>query len=685
MKIHENIKLKPGNRSILVPIVLLVFSLVLLAVNTVVVQQQGSSYQTILRSASNLETLSQKLASSSLQAVSGTSDDFDRVHEYRDKIDSKVTYLTNSNTFPLFASKSPAIDELTIVWEQLRAHTETVLGNEKTVISYGESIAQLQTMFEQLRTMSIDIAEKLIDVGGNSRQVTVAHQQILLTERTLSAIYELASNHQRSTDGIDASIKQLSLNRQAMQSGDITRGIRAINSSSIVKLLKKISAVQGEIQQVIPSIKQSTPLMNSVTNANNNISTDAELLLTYSSSIVKYIDEHEGESLILPGIGYFFAFISLASIIWIGLIVYRETRHQIAHTKEENLHNQTAILTLLDELGNLADGDLTTYVTVTEDFTGAIADSINYTIDQLRILVSSINATSVRVSGSAESTQGTASVLAKASLQQAKEIADASSAVHEMVNSIKQVSRNASESSTTAEQFLNIANTGADVVDNTLRGMDTIREQIQDTSKRIKRLSESSQEIGDIVSLIDDIADQTNILALNAAIQASMAGDAGRGFAVVADEVQRLAERSSAATKQIEALVKTIQSDTNEAGISMEKTTTEVVNGARLAKDAASALGDIEKVSNSLATLIDNISGESQQQLGSAENIAQTMNVIQEITTQTLDGSQATSKSIGNITSISAELRETVAGFRLPSSTQNSSHQNTPSEPKEIQ
>jgi twitching motility protein PilJ len=685
MNIHENIKLKPGNRSILAPIVLLVLSLVLLAANTVVVRQQDSSYQTILRSASNLESLSQKLASSSFQAVSGTSRNFDLVRKHRDDIDSKVTYLTNNDTFPIFSSKSPAVDELAIVWEQIRANTETVLGNEKTITSYGESTAQLQALFEQLRSMSIDIAEKLIDVGGSPRQIMVAHQQTLLTERTLNVISELTGNHQRSTDGIEASIKQLSLNHQAMQAGDITRGIRAIKSSSIVKILAKISDLQNEIEQVIPSLKQSTPLMNSVTSANNNISSGSELLLAHSSSIVKYIDEHKEESLILPGIGYLLAFLSLASIIWIALVVYRETNHQLVHTEEENLHNQNAILTLLDELGNLADGDLTTYVTVTEDFTGAIADSINYTIDQLRILVSSINETSVRVSASAESTQDTAAVLAKASLQQAKEIADASSAVHEMVSSIEQVSRNASESSTTAEQFLNIANTGADVVDNTLRGMDTIREQIQDTSKRIKRLSESSQEIGDIVSLIDDIADQTNILALNAAIQASMAGDAGRGFAVVADEVQRLAERSSAATKQIEALVKTIQSDTNEAGISMEKTTTEVVHGARLAKDAASALGDIEKVSNSLATLIDNISGESQQQLGSAENIAQTMNVIQEITTQTLDGSQATSKSIGNLTSISAELRKTVAGFRLPANTQNSSPKNQSSESKEIQ
>ena len=224
---------------------------------------------------------------------------------------------------------------------------------------------------------------------------------------------------------------------------------------------------------------------------------------------------------------------------------------------------------------------------------------------------------------------------------------------------------NASESSAVAERSVAIANKGNEVVHNTITGMDNIREQIQDTSKRIKRLGESSQEIGDIVSLINDIADQTNILALNAAIQASMAGDAGRGFAVVADEVQRLAERSSAATKQIEALVKTIQTDTNEAVISMEQTTSEVVR-ARLAQDAGVALEEIEKVSKTLAALIQNISNAARQQASSAGHISNTMNVIQEITSQTSAGTTATARSIGNLAKMASEMRNSVSGFKLP-------------------
>jgi twitching motility protein PilJ len=235
-----------------------------------------------------------------------------------------------------------------------------------------------------------------------------------------------------------------------------------------------------------------------------------------------------------------------------------------------------------------------------------------------------------------------------------------------MAVTIDQVSSNASESAQVAERSVKIANTGAEVVQNTIHGMDTIREQIQDTSKRIKRLGESSQEIGDIVSLINDIADQTNILSLNAAIQASMAGDAGRGFAVVADEVQRLAERASGATKQIEALVKTIQSDTNEAVISMEQTTAEVVRGARLAQDAGVALEEIENVSTSLSDLIQNISNAARQQAASAGHVSNTMNVIQEITSQTSAGTTATAGSIGRLAELAGDMQNSVAGFKLP-------------------
>jgi len=350
----------------------------------------------------------------------------------------------------------------------------------------------------------------------------------------------------------------------------------------------------------------------------------------------------------------------------IAMLLLRDARKRLSEQAEQNERNQAAILQLLDELADLAEGDLTVHASVTENFTGAIADSINFAIDQMRGLVSNINRVSVRVARAAEETQGTARSLAIASDNQAREITAASTAINEMAVSIDHVSSNAAESAAVAERAVTIANKGAEVVQATIAGMDTIRGQIQETSKRIKRLGESSQEIGDIVSLINDIADQTNILSLNAAIQASMAGDAGRGFAVVADEVQRLAERSSAATKQIAALVKTIQTDTNEAVISMEQTTTEVVSGAKRAQDAGVALEEIESVSTSLAELIQNISNAARQQAASAGHVSNTMGVIQEITSQTANGTEATAKSVGALAEMANEMRVSVEFFKLP-------------------
>ena len=357
------------------------------------------------------------------------------------------------------------------------------------------------------------------------------------------------------------------------------------------------------------------------------------------------------------------------------ILIEKETlrRRQEAETEserarqiqEENERNQMAILRLLDELGDLAEGDLTVNATVSEDFTGAIADSVNFAIDQLRQLVLVINSTAERVSQSSGQTQMNAVELAEASEHQAQEIASVSAAINEMAISIDQVSTNATESASVAQRSVAIAYNGADVVQRSIEGMNVIRDQIQETSKRIKRLGESSQEIGDIVSLINDIADQTNVLALNAAIQASMAGDAGRGFAVVADEVQRLAERSAHATKQIETLVKTIQADTSEAVMSMETTTSEVVRGARLAKDAGEALEEVQSVSNTLADLIQNISNAAQQQAESAGHISNAMNIIQDITSQTSSGTMATARSVGELSEMAAALQESVTGFKI--------------------
>ncbi len=355
----------------------------------------------------------------------------------------------------------------------------------------------------------------------------------------------------------------------------------------------------------------------------------------------------------------------LATLAWTYLKSVSVRRNSELRVRE-NERNQEAIMRLLDELSSLADGDLTVQATVTEDITGAIADSINYAIEALRELVTTINDSAIQLDGATKQTQGAAAHMAKASSAQSRQISAASESMADMAASIEEVSGNSERCSDVARHSVDIAHKGGDAVRRTIDGMNAIRETIQDTSKRIKRLGESSQEIGNTVELINDIAEQTNILALNASIQASMAGEAGRGFAVVADEVQRLAERAANATKQIEVLVRTIQTDTNEAVVSMERSTTDVVGGALLAENAGAALEEIEQVSNQIASLVQNISASARQQAVASGNISKNMQVVREISTQTAEGSTATSTSIAKLAALSAQLRKSVAGFRLP-------------------
>lgn len=369
--------------------------------------------------------------------------------------------------------------------------------------------------------------------------------------------------------------------------------------------------------------------------------------------------------------GWWLALSVVAGLIALGLLVligYRQVqsaRSRFEDIESTNLSNQEAILNLLDEMGDLADGDLTVKAEVAENITGAIADSINYTIDSLRDLVAEINRATEQVNQATAQAQNTSDSLLSAAELQSQQITETSEAVNHMTQSMLQVSSNAEEASAVARRSLDVATQGSQAVQNTIVGMNEIRTQIQETSKRIKRLGESSQEISEIVDLISDITEQTNILALNAAIQAASAGEAGRGFTVVAEEVQRLAERSSEATKQISAIVKTIQTDTNGAVSAMEKSTEGVVEGARLSDAAGQALGEIENVTNNLARLIEGISTATEAQTQAATTVSLNMQQIQSITSQTSDGTRETANSIGQLTSLAEELRASVAGFKL--------------------
>jgi twitching motility protein PilJ len=609
-----------GNKLVAGLIAALIALTVLLVVVLFIINKDSQNDQEYIAHASELRVLSQEIAKNATEAAGGTASAFDQLRRSRDEFQQLWSYVVDGNPETgLPPSEIARQSSVQTNWDVVRDNADSILSTRDAVLGLHEVARTLNETIPQLQVEYDDIVQSLFG-------------------RVL----------------------------QGQVEGNPAMGISRVDDEDAIYGLEAVGELFEFVSQNVDAILEASPDLFKVRTAASDIFQNSQILLDDISVLANQFTGQAGSRLISPTLAFILLAAMVGIVVLIGVVLYREAQERLATTQEQNEQNQNAILRLLDELADLADGDLTTEATVTEDFTGAIADSINYAIDQMRGLVQAIRGTAVRVASAAQETQATAMHLADASEHQAQEIAGASAAVNEMAVSIDQVSSNAAESSAVAERSVAIAKKGAEVVQNTIRGMDNIREQIQETSKRIKRLGESSQEIGDIVSLINDIADQTNILSLNAAIQASMAGDAGRGFAVVADEVQRLAERSSAATKQIEALVKTIQSDTNEAVISMEHTTAEVVRGARLAQDAGIALEEIENVSMSLAELIQNISNAARQQSSSAAHISNTMNVIQEITSQTSSGTNATAKSIGNLAEMASELRSSVAGFTLP-------------------
>lgn len=663
---------------------LLIVVLIALAVNAGYgfLESQNRIQRTEL--ASEMKVLSQQIATNASEAAQGTQSAFAELDAATKQFSGNLRKLIDgegvTNLPPAPSNvRNNELKALESLWREVEPQTQSILANQEVVNRMYTNADELAEQIPTMQRQYDSVIDILLDNRADGEEVHQATRQKWLAERISSGMQKVlrgGEEAQIAAEDFGQDVDTFGVYLEGQLNGDALLEIRRVNNPEARDALESIVNEFQSVSEKVDYIVFSTPKLFEVQNASDSIYNSADALLSSTTNVeaafaAMTTSYTEPGSPMLSG-ALFVLILLLLVAMYLNQrkaekVRLRESEVSAEREKEENARNQEAIIRLLDEIDSLADGDLTVKATVTEDFTGAIADSFNLTIDQLRGVVGAINEAVDQVSKSAEETQQTSTALAEASRQQAQEITGASAAINEMAVSIEQVSANASESSQVAEKSVEIAKKGGEVVRNTIRGMDTIREQIQETSKRIKRLGESSQEIGNIVSLINDIADQTNILALNAAIQASAAGEAGRGFAVVADEVQRLAERSSNATKQIEALVKTIQTDTNEAVISMEDTTSEVVRGARLAQDAGVALEEIETVSTNLADLIQSISNAARQQAASAGHVSNTMTVIQEITTQTSEGTQETARSIGKLTELSEDLRRSVSGFKLDS------------------
>ncbi len=625
---------------------------------------------------SEVQVLSQQIAKFSSEAVSGNFEAFDELSATRTRIQKILETLRNGDAaegIPAYA-ESPVVGqhlgELASQWSPMNEDVGKILERKDLVLNLSDTAAEFSTAVPQLTSRMDEVVRYMTETGAPSSQIYTAARQITLADRMqrrVSEILQGGAGAISAADGFNRDAAMFGQVLDGLENGNVELGVRRVESPAARQTLAEVSTMFDEVGASVEEILQASTELFTVKEASDSIFQESNGLLDSARTLYASYDQLPG-SRVFPSlfIGLISGLVAAIGIAGLLSTLYREQRRRFQTTQELNQRNQEAILRLLDEMGSLAEGDLTVRATVTEDITGAIADSINFAVEALRSLVQTINETAVQVAAAAQETQATAMHLAEAAEHQAQQITSASAAINEIAVSIDEVSKNSAESADVAQRSVQIAAKGAEVVRQTIQGMDNIRDQIQETSKRIKRLGESSQEIGSIVELINDIAEQTNILALNAAIQAASAGEAGRGFAVVADEVQRLAERSANATKRIETLVQTIQADTNEAVSSMEQTTSEVVAGARLAEDAGLALGEIETVSNDLADLIQNISEAARQQSAAATNISATMNVIQEITSQTSVGASQTAESIGNLAQLADDLRRSVADFKLP-------------------
>jgi twitching motility protein PilJ len=624
--------------------------------------------------ATEMQMLSQRLARGTSLAVQGNASAFESVKDSRDRFRTDLDALTKGGTVRGVSidvvSAEPVralLADVTKRWEQVEKYATAVLSNQQSLVSLSKGLEGIN----QGNTLLLELAQQAssqVASGGSLREVDFTSQLAMLSQRIAKNANSLVSS-----DEIDPEVAFL-LGKDSGTFRDILNGLlkgseplrlSGVRNDEARATLTELQKRFVQYEAGVNAILQNMQRLVVAKQAARGINQDSEPLLADTTKLADAYESQNASRLATLGAAIVFAVFALLCLIALGLVIRDEARVRAFESEQENKRNQEAILRLLNEMGNLADGDLTVQASVTEDVTGAIADSINFTIEELRTLVKGINSATDQVAKATTDAQAISNRLYEASQRQNREIQQASASVLQMAQSINEVSQTAAQSARVAQQSLAAAEKGGQAVQNQISGMNEIRTQIQDTAKRIKRLGESSLEIGEIVELISDITEQTNVLALNAAIQAASAGEAGRGFTVVAEEVQRLAERSGEATKQIDAIVKTIQADTQDAVAAMEKSTVGVVEGTKLSDAAGQALDEIRRVSRDLAELIGGISAQTQKQSASVSEVTRGMQGILKITEETTEGTKQTNVSIGQLTKLAAELRSSVAGFKV--------------------
>ncbi|MGE5465551.1 MAG: methyl-accepting chemotaxis protein [Methanocella sp.] len=625
--------------------------------------------------ATEMQMLSQRIANAAQQAVRGTPLAFTQLQQSRDRFIGNLELLSKGGeklgvSVPPSSSKAqPALQEIEKLWKPVQTNINLILSQRQNLLELRELETTIEKTSPQLSMLAQELVVSAVDNHEAQRTITYARQ----LSADVGNFDFINALRLLSTDNPDAQVAlqlgsntrtfQRTLNALLGEARDAT--ITPIQSEATKAMAEKLNKTFAPFATSTQAIVANMQSLARTKQSSRNIFAASELLLKAPGDLTDIYQSEASAHVFYVAAAMLFGAAGLLSLILLGKVFLDDARRRALHSEAENRRNQEAILRLLDEMGQVADGDLTVQARVTEDITGAIADSVNYTIEELRRLVAGITRASAQVSRATAEAQRITAQLLDATQNQATQIGSTGQSVVAMARSINEVSENAARSAEVAQQSLAAAEKGANAVQKAVRGMNDIREQIQETSKRIKRLGESSQEIGEIVQLITEITEQTNVLALNAAIQAASAGEAGRGFTVVAEEVQRLAERSAEATKHISSIVKTIQRDTQDTVEAMEHSTQGVVEGTRIADEAGQALHEIEDVSKRLAALIASISAATHAQAQSAKEVEANMQSILGVTKLTTDSTKKTAASAAELDALANELKSSVTRFKL--------------------
>ncbi len=626
---------------------------------------------------------SQRLAKSVSQALLGSDSAFGEVRESADVLGKNVRALKDGSNDVKAVSLGAqgAIEPLMPLVERAEKNAATVLEQQKTLTQVGLALRAINRQSSELLETAETVSSLKLQQEASASELSAVGQLVMLTQRIGKSANEFLTTEGVSPEAVFLLGKDLNSFRE------IANGL--LNGSAELRLAgTKDPQARERLQLLVSQYEKTRTDASAILNnlqglvaareAQASVVKDSEPLRKGLETLQSKV---EGGGLSAASIALILLGLGAAALSALGLlrlfVADQGQRARLAESqrvqaqrqeneaKRVNDANQAAILRLMNELQTVAEGDLTQTATVTEDITGAIADSVNYTVEELRMLVEQVQGAVGRVTDTTLQVESTSTELLAASTEQLREIRETGESVLQMAGRINNVSTQAQQTASVARQSLAAAQTGRQAVDNTIGGMNTMREQIQETSKRIKRLGESSQEIGEITELISDITEQTNVLALNAAIQAASAGDAGRGFSVVAEEVQRLAERSGDATKQIAALVKAIQTDTQDAVAAMERSTQGVVESTKLSDAAGSALSDIDRVTRELAELIERISKEASEEAKSANVVAGNIQHIFAVTEQTGEGTRSTAQMVRELSRTAEELKASVSRFKI--------------------